>query len=181
MKVSSYLKFWIKSYKSKEKVFTARYNSIYDIHYNHLLEQGVKLIIFDVDDTLTSHHGNLPLKTINLLKELSDNFKIAFLTNRTSKKRDKLNKLTDIIKIHIEQSSKKPSAKGYINVINRFNLKPSEVAMVGDRVGTDLWGAVNSKISHRILVKPYSKAFSGRKANIFVMLFRWLEKRYALA
>ena len=179
MDIQSYFKFWTTFSGTKERVFTKRHESIFTIPYAELSGQGVKLLIFDVDDTLTGHHGELSSKTIDFLRGLTDSFKVAFLTNRTSRKRKELSHLTHTLGIHIEPCSKKPSAHSFIDILRRFNLQAKQAAMVGDRVGMDMWGAFNAGISLRILVHPFSKLFIGKKAPAGIRFLRWLEKRYA--
>jgi predicted HAD superfamily phosphohydrolase YqeG len=50
--------------------------------------------------------------------------------------------------------------------------------MVGDRVGTDLWGAYLAGIKYRILVKPYSKSFGGQSAGVILKILKFFENLF---
>jgi predicted HAD superfamily phosphohydrolase YqeG len=58
---------------------------------------------------------------------------------------------------------------------------PRNTAMVGDRPGTDMWGAHRAGIKHTILVEPYSEAFGGKKPGAIIRLARAAEKRWLIS
>lgn len=178
MEPISYLGYLMKQIFNRKTLHTAKYNSIYDIDYSRLNEEGIKLIIFDIDDTIMDNANALPEESLKLLKELSKAFQVAILSNRKGRKRRDILDKTQNLPILIENSTKKPHYKGFLKLMNHFNKTPEETAMVGDRVGMDLWGAYLSQIKTRILVEPYSDRFLGKRPSFIIRFIRGVEKKW---
>ncbi len=170
MDILEYANFWINRIH-RPKIATQEVESIHDIDFNNLKKLGVRLLIFDVDDTITPHKRPLPRKTIRLLKKLKD-FKIAFLSNCSESRRKELAKMIDV---YIAPFSSKPGKIGFTHILEKMSVPGSQAAMIGDKKSMDLWGAKIAGINHRILVKPYSEVFGGHKCSIFVRFFRKLD------
>jgi uncharacterized protein len=139
----------------KTKTYTLNEKSIFTIDYKKLKKEKIKLLIFDVDDTLTWHRGALEEKTIKLLKKLSKDFNIAILSNCEDRRRKEIATMLFGINLFISPHSDKPGKEGFINSMKHFSILPENTAMIGDRLGTDIWGAYITKIKERILVKGY--------------------------
>jgi HAD superfamily phosphatase (TIGR01668 family) len=177
MHLKNYLKFWLYNTFTTKKIITGRSKSIYDINFDKLKQDGVKLIIFDYDDTLTGFHDDLTIESKELLFGLEkENFDIAILSNFPPHREDSLIKNIEGHNIYLEKESNKPSTTGYKKIMNKFNLKGDQTAMVGDKVGTDLWGAYLSGIKYRVLVDPYSNDHKGKRAGILFRFQRKIEK-----
>ena len=41
--------------------------------------------------------------------------------------------------------------------MKHYNIKPENTAIIGDKLGMDMWGGYVSEITHRILVKKYKR------------------------
>jgi HAD superfamily phosphatase (TIGR01668 family) len=158
-------------------LLTARSKTIYDVDYDHLKKEGVKLIIFDVDDTMSGYLDTIPEQTKKLLKKKSLDFKIAILSNGTPERKKELEELLKGLPIYIEKDGYKPETEGFKRIIQHFKLNEGETAMIGDRVTTDIWGAKSAGIRARILVEPFTNHFDGRKTPAIVRLVRWAEKK----
>jgi uncharacterized protein len=174
MDLRSYLRFWTKL-PHHGKLNTNSCKSVFDVNYRELEKKGVKLLIFDVDDTLSGYNDKLPQKSIDLLQKLVSKFKIALLSNRSKKRREELLDKVKHLGVYVAPCSSKPSVKGFINVFSHFKINPESCAVLGDKIGTDIWGAMNSKVPYRILVQPYSDSFSGKKMGPFSALVRYIE------
>ena len=58
--------------------------NILNINYEKLKEKGIKLLIFDLDNTIISYETNeLDKEVIHLFKKLKKDFKIVVLSNTT--------------------------------------------------------------------------------------------------
>ncbi|MBN2367640.1 HAD hydrolase-like protein [Candidatus Woesearchaeota archaeon] len=171
-----YAKFLFTQIFNKQDIVTQRAKSVYDIDYKALKKKGVKLLIFDVDDTLAGNKTGLPEKSKELLTKLSRspyNFRLAILSNCSRKRFNKLKDMVKALDIYVEEKNNKPDKKGYLSIMEHFKINPDKTAMIGERIGTDLWGAYISGISHRILVLPFSEVFPSKKP---VSLYRILRK-----
>ena len=112
-------------------------NSVFEINDEELLCRGIKCIFFDLDSTLMqSKSGKFTEKTLNFLNKLSQNFKIAIITNNC--KKHYINKAEEQCSIKIYSNAKKPDTRVLRQALNDFNIKETEAAMVGDRPLTDI-------------------------------------------
>lgn len=117
--------------------------SILDIDFAELKKTGVKFIAFDVDSTLVPFRGvEIDNSTLNyLLNHKKDFKKWCIATNRITNDMDKLSDALDVDVIQASLFVRKPQAKFFKRVIRYFNASPEEIAMVGDKLRADVWGA----------------------------------------
>ena len=153
------------------KTITMRANTPYDIDYGKLKQNGVMALIFDYDDTLAEFNGSFSPQAHDLLKKLNKNFKIAIVSNCCNSRKDELTREYPYVYVHL--ASFKPAQEGYFEVLNRISVQAGKTAMIGDRPAIDLYGAYLAGIKERILVKPYSEVFGGKKP---FLLYQWLRK-----
>jgi len=132
--------------------------TIFDVDYIKLKENGIKLLCFDLDNTLDIPDKitqNKDEKIEKLFKNLEKKeFKILIISNNSIKNRvDSFSKLYNLEYI---ESAKKPFQKKYKKspTINSFNKK--EVAFIGDKIVTDVIGG-NIFGGTTILVDPIVK------------------------
>ena len=145
-------------------------DSIYDIDIMKLEEMGIRALFFDLDSTLMkSKSGKFSFKTLQFLKDLSVNFKLAIITNNA--KADYINKAKEQTDVPIYSNAKKPHANTLIRACIDFNIEPKKVAMVGDRPLSDILGGKNAGMV-TILVDSISKD----DENFLVRFVRFLER-----
>lgn len=148
--------------------------NIYEIDLEHLKEQGIKAILFDLDSTImVSKSGRYHEKTAEWLKKVEEKFYIAVITN--NKKTEYVEKVKSVSSFHIVADAKKPSTKAIKNLLKEINMSPKEVVIVGDRPLTDI---LAGKLlgSHTILVGSINAENEGLPTR----LVRWLERRFIL-
>lgn len=176
-----YGRFFLRHALLRKKISLTRKKSIYEIDYRQLQEQGVRLLIYDADDTLCGHHEDLSEKTKRLFRRLATGkafpFQIAIISNSNKRRQERLSYQVKDFSIFIEKSANKPSPKGFLEILSHFQTKPENAAVIGDRLGTDLFGAELAGIPHLILVEPYSSLFEGRNAPFFIRVIRDMEKK----
>ena len=176
MDVKLYLTLYFNYDAWKKKLFTQRMRSIYDLKIDSL-DKKIKVIILDVDDTLRGHLDVMPKRTIEFLKRLdAKGCMIALFSNMTLQQREDLKKLLKGVKVIYGRFNNKPSPKGYFDLFSREKVKPENVMVIGDRIGTDMFGAYLAGITKRILVEPYSKIFWALKAPLYIRVLRKIER-----
>lgn len=122
-----------------------RYRGVEHIEFEKLDKHNVKGILLDVDNTLIDYHKNLSNKIINWVQEAKDRgFKVCILSN--SNKEEKIKKVADTLEIKYIMFARKPLQVGFKKAIKLLDLKPENIAMVGDQVFTDVLGANISKM-----------------------------------
>ena len=168
MDILYYLKFYISL--GRKKFITRKLESIYKLEDGLDNFKDINLLVFDVDDTIGEHKGTIPERTIKMFKTLQEKgYKIAILTNCGRKRRVELNRVFRPLKIYIEPTNLKPNPIGYFNVCKKMKINPENSAMFGEKLGTDIYGAYLAGYKERILVKPYTEIFGGKRS-------RWIER-----
>ena len=129
--------------------------SIYDINYNKLWNQGIKCLLFDLDNTLVPPSVKNPTKKLHeLFDELKKiGFRIIIFSNATKKR---LKPFKDGLEVDCSALSKKPCKKKFLVVMSEYNYTINDVAIIGDQILTDVLGGNKVGIL-TILVNPISK------------------------
>lgn len=143
--------------------------SIYHIDYDKLKEDGIKCLLFDLDNTCVPFKDKEPNKKLrDLFETLKDmDFKVIIYSNATKKR---LTPFKNVLGVDCSASSRKPSTNKMLKIIKLFNYNLSDVAIIGDQLYTDI--LCGNKVGIKtILVNPMSK-----DDLIFTKMFRFLEK-----
>ena len=177
-----YLSFWLAPPSERAEVVTQKVARLQEIDFVKLKNEGVKLLIFDYDDTLAGQNEPLGAETIAFLKEHSEaagtpekSFHLVILSNRPTSIDQVRLVLDDTVLYFKIGSYRKPHPQAFLPILAEHNLGPESVAMIGDRGGTDMWGAYRLGFRERILVAPYSDATGKYRAGFFFRLIRSLE------
>lgn len=126
--------------------------SIYDIDYKKLKKNGIKCLIFDLDNTIAPISLKKPNKKIrDLIEDLKEmKFKILIVSNSPKKR---VEPFKDILGVDSAYLSCKPLKNKYLKIMKIYKLKPNQIACIGDQLLTDIWGA-NRMDYLSILVNP---------------------------
>lgn len=125
---------------------------ITDIDLALLAQDGVRGIILDLDSTLLApRSGVLTEPCADWLRRAQDSFKVAVVSNNKNERY--LDQVRKIIDIPILGRAAKPSRRGFLKMLETFELKAHEVVVVGDRPLTDVWGGQRAGMK-TILVWP---------------------------
>lgn len=128
--------------------------SIYTINYDKLKENGIKCLLFDLDNTCVPYVDRSPNKKLkNLFDELQDmGFRVIIFSNSP---KSRLEPFKKELKVDCCAKAGKPRKNKFLKVIKMYNLDLSEVAIVGDQLITDIYGGNKVGIM-TILVNPIS-------------------------
>ena len=144
--------------------------SIYTINYDKLKENGIKCLLFDLDNTCvpyTSKTSSPKLKS--LFNHLEDEgFKIIIFSNSPRKR---LAIFKEELGVDCCARAYKPSKSKFLKVMKIYHFDLSEIAIIGDQLLTDVLGGNRVGIM-TILVNPMS--------NIdmpFSKISRFIEKK----
>ena len=138
--------------------------SIYTIDYNKLKNRGIKCILFDLDNTIVpSNIKEVTRKLKDLFDEIKEqSFHIIIFSNNNKKR---LKPFKETLNVDCCSNAMKPFVKKYLMILNEYNYKETEVAIIGDQLCTDILGGNKTGIT-TILVNPISKKdFFGTKVN----------------
>ncbi len=113
--------------------------SIYTINYKKLKKNGIKCLLFDLDNTLVTYKTKEPTSKVKeLFALLSNNFKIIIISNST---KNRLRPFKEQLNVDTAYSSHKPFKKKYQKIMELYHFKVDEIACIGDQILTDILGA----------------------------------------
>lgn len=126
-----------------------------DIKKELLEKFSIKAIMLDVDNTLSTHHGQVLTDGLEdwLLYMKESGIKIMVLSNS---KRERVEPFAAKINLPFISLGLKPLPFGYIRALKAFGTKRNETAIVGDQIFTDIIGgnAVGVKTVLLTPIKP---------------------------
>lgn len=125
--------------------------SIFLIDYKKLKKLGIKVLLFDFDNTLIEK-GNYLVedKTVKLFDSLKKQFTIYIVSNSIHE--SKLNKICEKLNVPYIKDSRKPLKKGF-RKLKLKDIKSEQIAMIGDQLITDVFGS-NRMGYFSILIDP---------------------------
>lgn len=110
--------------------------TIFDIDYDKLKSNGIKCLVFDLDNTLgLIDEEKCSKETKKLLKKLKNDFYVYISSNNV---KSRIDKYINDLEIEGEAFSLKPLPKGLIRIRRRCKVKKEEMAMIGDQIVTDI-------------------------------------------
>ena len=148
--------------------------SFKDVNISQLKRQGIKLFISDLDNTLVPHYTRFPNKDVlNFIKKVQDaGIEFVIMSNNVKHRVEVFSN-----KIGIKEwysNARKPFKFVVKKILQKRNIKPSEVIIMGDQIIMDILVANRLK-TESILVQPLiSSAYEMSKFNLF--LEKWLYK-----
>lgn len=115
-------------------------NNVYELTQAFYEQNNIKGVIFDIDNTLVKHTTpHPPAELLNYFKMLeSIGIKIAIVSNNKKERVETFSKQTGYI---YYGRAYKPFKKYLLKVQNEFALPPQNIALVGDQIFTDIYGA----------------------------------------
>ena len=151
--------------------------SIFDIPYKKLQEEGIRCLIFDLDNTLgLISHKNCPEETKKLIEKLKKDFTVLIISNNTRKR---IQFYLDDLGIDGVAWSMKPSIKGLVHVKNKYHFKKKEMCIIGDQIVTDILAGKRYRIK-TVLVDPLGEQdlkITGLNRKIEARIIKHYEKR----
>ena len=145
------------------------YARVSEIPVEKLQSKGIKGVILDVDNTLTTHDAPQPSPWVrNWLDQLEQaGIKTMILSNNN---KGRVLPFAEILKLPFVAEGKKPLTIGYEKCAKLMGCAPNQLAMVGDQLFTDIWGG-NRFGCMTILVEPIQE-----ETMFFFKAKRFVEK-----
>ena len=144
--------------------------SIFDIPFDELEEQGIKLLMFDLDSTvMPSKSGKFPSDVIELFEKLQNDFIVAIISN--NKKEDYINKVREQVGFKVIGKANKPNPKIINEYLKSVNIDSKQAVMIGDGPLTDILAGKLAK-TKTILVDSITKDTENKPTRIVRRLER---------
>lgn len=151
--------------------------TIFDINYKQLKKDGIKCLIFDLDNTLgLISHKNCPQEAKDLINKLKEDFIIVISSNNTKRR---IKPYLEELGIEGTSWSMKPSIKSLIYIKAKYKLHKKEMCIIGDQIVTDILSGKRFHIK-TILVDPLGDKdlkITGLNRNIEAKIIAKYEKR----
>ena len=128
-------------------------DSIYDIAPQALRSAGVRLVLCDLDNTLTPYEESLPSPALQAWKKELEAAGILLYVVSNSRKSRRCPDFCKALGVPYVRHAGKPSRRGFRQALQDTGLSAQQAVMVGDQIFTDVWGANRAGI-RSILVKP---------------------------
>ncbi len=146
------------------------FDTVYEVKPEMLASRGVKALILDIDNTLVPYE--IPEPTAEVRAWLNGmwnaGIKTAFVSNNHKERVEFFNKELGCPAFY---DSGKPLKKSCVRALSALGVTPSECAIIGDQVFTDVVAGRISSLNMAILVKPIKD-----KTSLFFRFKRLLEK-----
>ena len=128
--------------------------SIYHINYEKLRDNGIKCLLFDLDNTCVPYKDtDANRRLVELFETLQDmDFKIIIFSNAMKRR---IAPFKRTLNVDCLARAGKPRKKNFLKVLKLFNYNLSDVAIIGDQLYKDILGGNKAGIK-TILVNPMS-------------------------
>lgn len=143
-------------------------DSAYNIDFKKAYKDGIKGVIFDIDNTLVPHGMAANQQAIAMFQELHQMGMQTVLLSNNKEPRVK-GFARQVCSQYIYKAGK-PGKSGYLKAMKLMESTIENTLFVGDQLFTDIWGA-NRLGMKTILVKPIHP-----KEEIQIVLKRYLER-----
>ena len=151
-------------------------DKITDISVDILKKYNITALILDVDNTLSTHHGQVLTDGLEeWLKNMRENnIKLTVLSNSTKKRLDPFAKKIGLDYISL---GLKPLPFGYLRALKALGTKRKNTAIVGDQIFTDTLGGNLVGLNTLLLtpIKPETSLRFRFKRRIEKFLIKHLE------
>ena len=147
---------------------TGRASSAYRIDYEGLYREGIRGIIFDIDNTLVPHGAPATAEAVSLFQRLrAIGLKTCLISNNGEKR---VKSFADEVGSRYQYHAGKPSRRGYLAGMEMMGTDRQNTLFVGDQLFTDVWGANRAGIPSCLvdMINP--------REEIQIVLKRILEK-----
>lgn len=152
------------------------FKSIYDIPYDKLYADGIRLILTDLDNTLISYKETMPNEALfNWKKMVEDKgFEIIIVSNS---RKERVTNFANEIGIPCVKFSTKPLKRGIKKAYKKVakqKYEKEQIILLGDQLMTDVFGGKRCKLTvglvHAIDKKTdtFPTRFNRRLENHFI-------------
>ena len=116
------------------------FNRVNDISAEFLKKRKIKVLLLDLDNTLTTHNNPTPPQsTLDWLLKMKNAGIMMMIVSNNSAQR--VEPFADELGLTFVSRGLKPLPTGFCEAIKILGVKKSEVCAVGDQIYTDILGA----------------------------------------
>ncbi len=139
----------------------------YHIDFETLYSEGMRGLIFDIDNTLVPHGAPADDRAIALFRRLhAIGYKTTLLSNNGDAR---VKPFAELVEASYLCKAGKPKKAGYLESMKRMGTTEKNTVFIGDQIFTDCWGAKRVGIYTIMVGKIHPKE------EIQIVLKRMLE------
>lgn len=128
------------------------FESVEKIPFEIIKDERIKLVIFDMDNTLVDNKYTYTKELKEWMQNLKEHkIKLYILSNSPMGKVVK--RIAGELGMNYIYNANKPFLKGYKSIIEKSKVKKKHIMMIGDQLFTDIWGGNRFGVK-TILVRP---------------------------
>ena len=166
-----------------KRLYPTKYiSSIFDLSIETLKQEGIKGIIFDIDNTLVPYDVAEPTAEIIQFFDAIQKAQIS-ITLVSNNTEDRVLKFNEKLKVLALHKAQKPLTKSFRKALEMMHCTKEEVIIVGDQIFTDVYGG-NCVGIQTYLVSPISdkdewqtKIKRGLERQVIKSYQRWVKKQ----
>ena len=144
------------------------HRSVYTLSYRKLWNEGVRGLIFDIDNTLVPDNAPADDRCVRLFRALHGiGFKTCILSNNSE---PRVRPFAEAVGSEFLCDVGKPAASGYMEALKQMQTGAENTVAFGDQLFTDIWGANGANI-RSVLVRPVDP-----RERFHIRLKRMMEK-----
>lgn len=141
--------------------------SIYSINYESLKTAGVRILIFDLDNTIVPITATEPNKRLkDFFEDIKNMGFTPVLVSNSGQKR--VEPFKEGLFVDAACNAMKPLKRKYRRILTVYHVKPYEVAAIGDQILTDVLGANRMGFVSVLVNQISTNDFSRTKLNRIV-------------
>ena len=125
--------------------------SVDKLPYERYFAEGIRGVIFDIDNTLVIHGAPAGWHTIRLMEHLKSLGLTPFILSNN--RAERVQSFAGAVGADCVYKAGKPGRDGYLRACESLGLRPDQVLAVGDQIFTDILGAKRAGI-RSVLVEP---------------------------
>ena len=148
--------------------------SAYQIDYQKEYDNGVRGVLFDVDNTLVRHGEPATKQAKELFEHLrSIGLKTCIISNN---KEPRVSPFAKEVGSDYIYKAGKPSVRGYEDAMKRIHTTPDTTIFIGDQIFTDIYGANRAGIRTYLVqpIHPKEEIFTTGGISDEFNCFDWL-------
>ena len=133
---------------------------ITDISGSFFSERGIRLIILDVDNTLTSHNNPIPFPGVEdwIGARKGEGLTLCILSNNSPQR---VSPFAEKLGLDFVANAAKPLPFGLSRACKRYGVRREESCLIGDQLFTDMLAVNLFPGGTSILVEPWEEEKSG--------------------
>lgn len=139
-----------------------------DINLEKLAQDGIRGLILDLDSTIMAPNSGIITEDVSQwLERAQSMFSVAVASN--NKNETYLAQVQEILKFRVIFRASKPRRGAFRRLLAEFGLSAHQIAVIGDRPLTDIWGGKRAGMKTvlvRVLKSMNEPKWKGRIRNL---------------